>query len=155
MSENNNFNETEIKAVNKVQKRNTIQKKLVLEAVHQLQNHPTAEEVYKGIIEVYRNISKGTVYRNLNILVEENELIKVLLTDGADRFDHNTFEHNHIKCDVCNRCFDMPQETYTTVDKMICINRELSENSGFIVKGYEILFRGICPRCREGISGKP
>ena len=28
-----------------VQKRNTIQKKLVLEAVHELQNHPTAEEV--------------------------------------------------------------------------------------------------------------
>ena len=137
-----------------VQKRNTIQKKLVLEAVHQLQNHPTAEEVYNHIIKIYKNISKGTVYRNLNILVEEEKLIKVLVNDGADRFDHNTFDHNHIKCDICQRCYDIPRELEKPLDNILDIEKSARETSGFIVNSYEILFRGVCPTCRAAMSKK-
>ena len=52
-----------------VQKRNTIQRQLVISAVRSLSNHPTAEEVYNRIVLDYPDISKGTVYRNLNSLV--------------------------------------------------------------------------------------
>ena len=50
-------------------KRNTIQRQLVIAAVRFLANHPTAEEVYDRITMEYPDISKGTVYRNLNSLV--------------------------------------------------------------------------------------
>lgn len=152
MNENRNLKDLEVKIANPVQKRNTIQKKLVLEAVSQLQNHPTAEEVYKHIVKIYKNISKGTVYRNLNILAQEHQLLKVLVMDGADRFDHNTAEHNHIKCDICNKCYDIPEDRISQIDKMIFINKELEEKSGFIINGYEVLFRGICPKCRAIMS---
>ncbi|MGB5824100.1 MAG: transcriptional repressor [Proteocatella sp.] len=154
MNVNKKLNSTQVNTGNQVQKRNTIQKKLVLEAVCQLQNHPTAEEVYRYILEIYNNISKGTVYRNLNILVEEQRLLKVLVMDGADRFDHNTVEHNHIKCDICSKCYDIAHPIQPLAN-IIDINNELSKESGFIIKGYEVLFRGVCPKCREGISGKP
>lgn len=137
-----------------VQKRNTIQKKLVLEAVHELQNHPTAEEVYSHIVEVYKNISKGTVYRNLNILVEEGKLIKVLVNDGADRFDHNVHDHNHIKCDICQRCYDVPNEFEAPFNQLLDIEKSAKSASGFIVNSYEILFRGVCPHCRKNMSKK-
>lgn len=154
MNTDNKLKNPEINTGNKVQKRNTIQKKLVLEAVTELQNHPTAEEVHRYIIDIYKNISKGTVYRNLNILAEEQKLIKVLVMDGADRFDHNTVEHNHIKCEICSNCYDIPYpiQPIANIDD---INNELSQESGFIIKGYEVLFRGICPKCREEMSGKP
>lgn len=137
-----------------VQKRNTIQKKLVLDAVYQLQNHPTAEEVYNHIVKIYKNISKGTVYRNLNSLVEENELIKVFVHDGADRFDHNTFDHNHIKCDICQRCYDIPSEMEQSFARTMEAEKSAKDISGFIVNSYEILFKGICPSCREAMSRK-
>ena len=35
--------------------------------------HPTAEVVYKNIKKDFPNISLGTVYRNLNFLVEHDE----------------------------------------------------------------------------------
>ena len=55
-------------------KRNTIQRQLVIAAVRFLANHPTAEEVYDRITMEYPDISKGTVYRNLNSLVESGLL---------------------------------------------------------------------------------
>ena len=51
-------------------RRNTIQKDLVRNAVHEMRRHVTANEVYEFIKEAYPTIGKGTVYRNLDILVE-------------------------------------------------------------------------------------
>jgi Fur family peroxide stress response transcriptional regulator len=61
----------------KMAKRNTIQRQLVIAAVRFLADHPTAEEVYDRITMEYPDISKGTVYRNLNSLVESGLLSKV------------------------------------------------------------------------------
>ena len=51
-------------------RRNTIQKELVLKAVNELKRHVTADEVYDFIKKDYPTIGKGTVYRNLGVLVE-------------------------------------------------------------------------------------
>ena len=51
--------------------RNTIQRQLVLSAVRQLQNHPTADEVYQEVQKNCPTISRATVYRNLKLLAEE------------------------------------------------------------------------------------
>ena len=55
-------------------RRNTIQKDLVRNAVYEMRRHVTANEVYEFVKEVYPTIGKGTVYRNLDILVEEGAL---------------------------------------------------------------------------------
>ena len=54
-----------------MEKRNTIQKELVLNAVTKMHRHVTADEVYDYIKKDYPSIGKGTVYRNLSILAEE------------------------------------------------------------------------------------
>ena len=50
-------------------------------------DHPTADALYASIREEFPNISLGTVYRNLNLLVELGEIQKLSFGDGADRFD--------------------------------------------------------------------
>ena len=47
-------------------KRRTIQRALVLSAVMELNDHPTAEEVYRYAAQRTPTISRGTVYRNLS-----------------------------------------------------------------------------------------
>ena len=54
-----------------MERRNTIQKDLVLKTVQGLKRHLTAEEVYEFIKKDHPTIGKGTVYRNLGILAEE------------------------------------------------------------------------------------
>ena len=57
-----------------MEKRNTIQKELVLNAVTKMRRHVTADEVYDYIKKDYPSIGKGTVYRNLSILADENKI---------------------------------------------------------------------------------
>ena len=52
--------------------------------------HPTADMVYLHVKEQFPNISLGTVYRNLNLLSDMGEIIKISTPDGADRFDGRT-----------------------------------------------------------------
>ena len=87
--------------------RNTIQKQVILNAVRELKNHPTSEEVYNYIKPNFPSISLGTVYRNLNLLSENNEIQKISIIDDAVRFDHITGEHYHFQCDKCKKLIDI------------------------------------------------
>ena len=51
--------------------RNTLQRRLVLETVRRMRNHPTAEEIYLAIAAENPLISEATVYRNLKLLSEQ------------------------------------------------------------------------------------
>lgn len=46
-----------------MQTRNTIQRQIVLQAVNQMHNHPTADAIYAVIAAQHPTISKATVYR--------------------------------------------------------------------------------------------
>ena len=71
-------------------------------------DHPTADALYASIREEFPNISLGTVYRNLNLLVELGEIQKLNFGDGADHFDSNTSNHYHFVCRCCRQVFDLP-----------------------------------------------
>lgn len=124
-------------------KRNTIQCTLVLETVNKLQCHATAEEIYNAIIQEHPTISKGTVYRNLNRLAEMGQIRKMEIPGGADRFDHLCHDHCHVKCEKCGRVFDVDMEYITGLEKNI------KDSHGFQFTGYDILFKGICPSCKN------
>ena len=68
------------------------QREAVKEYLKSTYSHPTADEVYQEIRNVYPNISLGTVYRNLNLLVEQGEAIKLTTEGGKDHFDGNPMQ---------------------------------------------------------------
>ena len=69
--------------------------------------HPTADAVYLHVKEEYPNISLGTVYRNLGVLSENEEITNVKVP-AADRYDSHCDRHYHIFCTGCGRVFDAP-----------------------------------------------
>jgi len=64
------------------------QRELVMQTVERLCDHPTAEEIYDKAAQECPNLSLGTVYRNLNSLVEAGRVRRVSIPGKADRFDH-------------------------------------------------------------------
>ncbi len=126
--------------------RNTIQKQLVLEAICALRNHPTVDEVYKYIAEKYPGISKGTVYRNINMLVNTGLLARISCPSGPDRFDDVTQKHYHINCRRCGRFVDVP------LDYHINLNDLVSDLTGYKVDSHDIVFNGLCPVCRKTLQ---
>lgn len=71
-------------------------------------DHPTADAIYTTIREEFPNISLGTVYRNLNLLVELGEAQKLTCGDGKDHFDGDTSPHYHFVCRRCETVTDLP-----------------------------------------------
>lgn len=124
-------------------KRKTIQRALVLEAVNKLQCHATAEEIYQMVTSEHPNISKGTVYRNLNQLADSGEIRKLEIPGGADRFDHRCHNHYHVKCLKCGRVFDVDMEYIADLEQKI------RDTHGFVFSGHDLVFRGLCPDCRD------
>lgn len=130
--------------------RNTIQRDIVLQTVQELVgHHPTAEDIYQAVIQKKPRISRGTVYRNLNVLCDLGIVIKVTIEGGADRFDCVTVHHAHFECRQCHRIFDVALSP-------VMLPQE-SQEEGFIVESDATLFKGLCPECakkRKGVDLK-
>lgn len=122
--------------------RNTIQKQLVLDAVAELKNHPTAEDVFEHIQNRNPGVGKATVYRNLKQLSDLGKLKRIEGMNQADHYDYQCHDHYHIQCTKCNSVYDIG------VGYMDYLN-EVATPEDFEINGHDIVFRGICPKCRE------
>lgn len=130
-----------------IQGRNTIQRGLVLQAVQNLKTHPTAEEIYSAIALQHPTISRGTVYRNLNLLVEQGAVRRVThLKNAADRFDFELKPHYHFHCSGCNKVFDadLPYQNDFLA--------QVPNPQGFSFEAYEIVFTGYCAACQKAAT---
>ena len=122
-----------------MERRNTKQRQIILDAVQSRCDHPTAEQIYNQVYAVDPRISKATVYRNLNLLAEEGKITVVNLPP-ADRFDLTTKKHCHFVCKKCGRVFDIDVDYDESVDDM-------QTDSGFLIESHQTIFTGICAEC--------
>lgn len=104
-------------------------------------DHPTADALYCSIREEFPNISLGTVYRNLSLLVELGEIQKFSCGDGTDHFDYDTSPHYHFVCRHCGKITDIP----------VMPANDLEAFAGEYVDGtiedHTIFFYGTCSSC--------
>ena len=124
--------------------RNTKQREEVLNAVRTLMYHPTAEEVYLDVSRKNPSISKGTVYRNLNLLTQLGEISKISMPGSEpDRFDHITEEnHHHALCGCCKRLFDYELDEELHYEGHVI-------DKDFTVEKSQLILTGICKDCLE------
>lgn len=124
-------------AVNKYSR----QREAIKEYLINTKEHPTADTVYMNIRTIYPNISLGTVYRNLNLLAEQGEILKINCQDGCDRFDGNPKLHYHFLCKKCGKVMDIE------MDQIEHINVIANANFPGKVAGHVTFFYGLCPDC--------
>ena len=108
-----------------------------------MSNHPTAEEVYNRIVLDYPDISKGTVYRNLNSLVDSGLLRRVSVPSSADRYDHMLTKHYHVQCMKCHRFMNVDD-----LDYFQDLDDKIAQMTGYRMENHNIVFQGICPECQ-------
>ena len=88
----------------------TPQRVATYEAIVNLNNHPTAENVIEYVKANHPNISVGTVYKVLDSLVE-NELLKKVKTEkDIMRYDAVLSNHHHLYCAETDRIEDYEDE---------------------------------------------
>lgn len=111
----------------------------ILTIVMRKGEHPTAEQVFMEMKVNNPKIAQGTVYNNLNALVDEGRIIRISEPGFPDRFD-NTMRHDHMVCIKCGRLADVKLPDFT---------EEIERNSGEKIISYDLRIRYICPECRN------
>ena len=105
--------------------------------------HPTADTVYLHVKEEFPNISLGTVYRNLNLLADIGEAIKITTPEGGDRFDGNTNPHYHVVCTSCGKVDDL----HLDQEQIEAVNKLGNTHYDGTIKTHTTLFYGTCSEC--------
>ena len=73
----------------------TTQRRVILEALEDRTDHPTADQVYKRVHAQLPSVSKTTVYRTLDVFVELGVIRRVDHPGASARFDPRTEHHHH------------------------------------------------------------
>lgn len=120
--------------------RNTFQKKIIYEALYNMRNHPTAEELYDHVYSVYPEIGKATVYRNLKSMANEGIIRKLEISGDVQRYDLLD-NHYHGKCMLCDKIIDLDIPYREELDI------ELSKK--YNILGHDIVFKIICSECKK------
>ena len=116
------------------------QREAILQLLKSRTDHPTAETLYFDMKKKIPDISLATVYRNLKLLSEEGDILKLTL-ETSDRFDGNPNPHYHFYCLKCKHVSDL-DETYNE-----SLNNDFNKDGKYMIYGHNLYFYGICDHC--------
>src|SRR3990167_8750300 len=123
-------------------KRNTKQRRIILEELTKVKTHPRADTLFHMVRRRLPAISMGTVYRNLNLLKEEGKALELQCGKYSSRYDADTRNHYHFFCMECEGIFDLEEPVLQDLDKTI------SKTSGLRVHYHRMNFYGYCGNCK-------
>ncbi|MDO4514282.1 MAG: transcriptional repressor [Lachnospiraceae bacterium] len=122
------------------------QRECILKNLQGRRDHPTADMVYESVRMEQPNISLGTVYRNLALLAENGQILKISTGTGPDHFDGYTSPHVHFVCRHCGKVIDMEE-----IPAINLIDKTPAHFDG-VIEGYELQIVGKCGDCLSIIS---
>ncbi|TSC91462.1 MAG: Fe2+/Zn2+ uptake regulation protein [Candidatus Berkelbacteria bacterium Licking1014_96] len=122
--------------------RMTNQRLEIISFLQSSSEHPTAERIYFEVRKKLPKISRGTIYRNLEILEKKDLVKRFNFGEKRDRFDAERSDHHHFFCQRCRRVIDVIlPDAYQL--------KERTENSEQVkVENFGIMFKGKCNICR-------
>lgn len=106
--------------------------------------HPNAHEVFEALRAEFPRLSLATVYRNLEVLVGEQEVRSVPTEVGPTRFDGNLTPHHHFVCEECGRIEDVAIEVPDD------LAARLRRRYRVRMRRVRIDCYGLCSSCRDG-----
>jgi Fur family transcriptional regulator, ferric uptake regulator len=129
-------------------KRLTAQRRQILEQVFSHHDHFDAEELLDHLrpLLARREVSRPTVYRTLNELVEAGLLRKMDL-GGRSVFEHDYGypRHDHLYCQNCNKLIEFHSPE---LDRLCTA---LAKEYHFQVAGHRMFVMGLCAECRKSL----
>ena len=119
----------------------TRQRALILEWLRSTESHPTAAQTHEALVRALPNLSLGTVYRNLEVLVSEGLIDEVPSSGGGVRYDGNPKPHHHFICEKCGAIDDLHLQAPPE------LARKLRRARGRTARRIRIDFYGLCESC--------
>ncbi|HOA16474.1 MAG TPA: Fur family transcriptional regulator [Fervidobacterium sp.] len=115
--------------------------------------HLGAEEVYRYLLNKRINVSKATVYRTIDLLVELGFLRKLQFDEGVYRYElvDKDSRHSHFICKSCGKIYELKDEL--SAERVLHEYILKLEKFGYKIDEVDLKFRGICPKCTKKARG--
>jgi Fur family ferric uptake transcriptional regulator len=121
----------------------TPQRIMVVDALHSVEAHISAEEIFDKLKQKYPYANISTVYRTLELLKELGLAAEIELGDGIARYhprEHS--KHHHLVCNKCGKTIELPES-----DLQPLANSLLSKYK-FKADVRHLAIFGLCPKCQ-------
>ena len=92
------------------------------------------------------SIGIATVYRNLNALVQNGDVQKIIAPGNIEHYDADTSDHWHMECMQCGRIVDLKasSEQLAALHRMIVETFDIRDEN---VRIGKTLLQGVCNDC--------
>ena len=117
----------------------TKQRQIIYDAICML-DHPSADQIYLYAKEKLPAIAVGTVYRNLRLMEEAGEILRIPLANAPDKYDSTLKHHYHAICGGCGRVKDVFAED---------VGKKLSEQHGLFITDCQVSITDKCTGCQN------
>ena len=127
---------------------------ILLTALEQNRNHPTAELLYAFLHADHPSLSLSTVYQTLDAFIRTGLCRRVSEAGNRLRVDGTPQDHDHAICRICGEIFDIDRRLLPRPTPPTQLPQDLT------VTGLRVAYDVICEACHvlsdaEGASGLP
>ena len=124
------------------------QRELIIDFISKAKQPLSGDEIFYALKENLNDISRSTIFRNLNFLVEHKIISKVVTQSGPTRYEIAN-DNLHAICEKCgkNISFELESNVEDILNEVYKKTSIKSSNQG-------INFIGICTQCAKNIRRK-
>lgn len=126
----------------------TPQRLMIVEAVHDSDEHVSADDIFQKVLGVYPHINVSTVYRTLELLKELDLVTETDLGEGKV-FYHwaEKGRHHHLVCQSCGSLVALEDSMLDSLQETI------RERYGFQANLSHLALFGLCKQCQGKNNG--
>ena len=122
----------------------TAERQALFDEVFSKHEHVEADELLVRLRAKHKKISRATIYRTLELLVEAGVVGKLRIGEAGYRYErlHAGDHHDHLICDQCGRVIEFFEP------RIVALQDEVAARHGFLLLSHNHQMRGVCRRCR-------
>lgn len=120
----------------------------LLDEIYRQHGHIDAEEILAGLRAAGQKVSRATVYRNLELLVEIGLVQRQRLGRNRYLYEHVHIgqRHDHLACRRCGRVVEFVSPSIQAMLGEIC------RAHGFSREDRQLQILGLCQACAEALA---
>ena len=121
----------------------TPQRVAVLEEITHGHGHRECEDIYLALKRNGKHISRATVYRTMDILINNDFARKMELGDGRVRYESkvDSPHHDHLICTSCGKIVEFVDQDIEELQDNI------AKRNNFILSRHTHQLFGLCKKC--------
>lgn len=122
----------------------TKEREKILIAVFETHEHFNAEELLEGFKNDEISVSRATIYRTLDLLVECKLIKKMNFGETQFRYEHvlGHSHHDHLICKSCGKIIEFYCEELEQLQTKICNENQFKETE------HSLRIFGLCSDCQ-------